>query len=281
MLVVGTLALALLYALIAQGAFAAGMMLPVAWPLLALMAGLIGSIAVTNVVESHERVRVARDNELLERRVRQRTGELQETQLEVVNRLALAAELRDDETGRHIARIGILCERLALACGMPVAEAETLRHAAALHDVGKIGIPDEVLHKPGPFDDGERALMQTHTIVGAELLSDARSDLMRMAREIALTHHERWDGTGYPHGLEGERIPLVGRICAICDVFDALLSERPYKHPWPLTDVLDEMRAQSGRHFDPDLMEKFLQIATGLYDELHGGGTPSRVAAAR
>jgi CHASE2 domain-containing sensor protein len=280
-LVIGSLGLAGIYGFIAQGAFSAGMMLPVAWPLLALTIGLIGSIAVTNVVESSERVRVARDNELLERRVRERTAELQETQLEVVHRLALAAELRDDETGRHIARLGILCQRLALICGMPVAEAETLRHAAVLHDVGKIGIPDEVLHKPGPFDAEERTLMQTHTIVGAELLSDARSDLMRMAREIALTHHERWDGTGYPHRLAGEQIPLVGRICAICDVFDALLSERPYKHPWPLTDVLDEMRAQSGRHFDPNLMERFLKIAPGLYDELHGDGAPARVPAAR
>jgi CHASE2 domain-containing sensor protein len=270
-LVLGTLGLAAAYAAAVQAGFALGWMLPFTWPLVALAIGLVGSLAVTNVVESQERLRVARDNELLENRVRERTAELQETQLEVVHRLALAAELRDDETGRHIERLGELCHRLALAIGMPAAEAEVLRHAAVLHDVGKIGIPDEVLHKPGAFDPEERALMETHAEVGAELLSGARSDLMRMAQEVARTHHEKWDGTGYPRGLAGEAIPLVGRICAICDVFDALLSERPYKRPWPLADVLEELRAQAGRHFDPALVEAFLKIAPGLHRELHGG----------
>jgi response regulator RpfG family c-di-GMP phosphodiesterase len=270
-LVVGAVALAALYALAAQAAFALGWMLPVTWPLLALAVGLVGSLAVTNVLESRGRLRVARDNELLEERVRERTAELQETQLEVVHRLALAAELRDDETGRHIERLGELCHRLALAIGMPAAEAEVLRHAAVLHDVGKIGIPDEVLHKPGGFDPDERALMRTHAQVGAELLSGGSSDLMRMAQEIALTHHEKWDGTGYPNGLAGEDIPLVGRICAICDVYDALLSERPYKRPWPLEDVLEELRGQAGRHFDPRLVASFLAIAPRLHAELHGG----------
>ena len=270
-LVPGTVVLAAAYAAAVQAGFALGWMLPFTWPLIALAIGLVGSLAVTNVVESQERLRVARDNELLEKRVRERTAELQETQLEVVHRLALAAELRDDETGRHIERLGELCHRLALAIGMPAAEAEVLRHAAVLHDVGKIGIPDEVLHKPGAFDPEERALMETHAEVGAELLSGARSDLMRMAQEVARTHHEKWDGTGYPRGLAGEAIPLVGRICAICDVFDALLSERPYKRPWPLPDVLEELRAQAGRHFDPKLVEAFLEIAPGLYEELHGG----------
>jgi response regulator RpfG family c-di-GMP phosphodiesterase len=270
-LVLGTLVLAAAYAAAAQAGFALGWMLPFSWPLFSLAVGLVGSLAVTNVVESQERLRVARDNERLEERVRSRTSELQETQLEVVHRLALAAELRDDETGRHIERLGELCHRLALAVGMPAAEAEVLRHAAVLHDVGKIGIPDEVLHKPGAFDPEERALMETHAEIGAELLSGGRSDLMRMAQEVALTHHEKWDGSGYPNGLAGEAIPLAGRICAICDVFDALLSERPYKRPWSLADVLDELRSQAGRHFDPQLVEAFLDIAPGLFEELHGG----------
>jgi response regulator RpfG family c-di-GMP phosphodiesterase len=269
-LVWGALGLAIAYALATQGAFALGWMIPFAWPQLALAIGLVGSLAVTNVVESHERLRVARDNEVLEQRVRERTAELEETQLEVVHRLALAAELRDDETGTHIERLGILCHRLALRVGMPAAEAEVLRHAAVLHDVGKIGIPDEILHKPGAFDPEERALMERHAEAGAELLSGARSNIMRMAQEIALTHHERWDGTGYPNGLAGEQIPLVGRICAICDVYDALLSERPYKRAWPLEEVLAELRSQSGRHFDPALVEHFLAIAPALHAELHG-----------
>jgi putative two-component system response regulator len=270
-LVLGALGIAAGYAAGVQAGFALGWMLPFTWPLTTLAVGLVGSLAVTNVVESHERLRVARDNELLEARVRARTAELQETQLEVVHRLALAAELRDDETGRHIERLGVLCHRLGEAAGMPAAAAETLGHAAVLHDVGKIGIPDEVLHKPGGFDPSERALMETHAAIGAELLSGGSSDLMRMAQEIALTHHEKWDGTGYPNGLAGEAIPLVGRICAICDVFDALLSERPYKRPWPLEDVLEELRAQAGRHFDPELVERFVDIAPSLHEELHGG----------
>jgi CHASE2 domain-containing sensor protein len=274
-LVLGTLGLMAGYALGAQAAFALGWMIPFTWPLVTLAVGLVGSLAVTNVVESHERLRVARDNEQLEKRVRERTAELLDTQLEVVHRLALAAELRDDETGRHIERLGLLCQRLALAAGMPEGEAEVLRHAAVLHDVGKIGIPDEVLHKPGGFDAEERALMETHAQVGAELLSGARSNIMRMAQEIALTHHERWDGSGYPNGLAGTDIPLVGRICAICDVYDALLSERPYKQAWPLEEVLEELRSQSGRHFDPDLLRQFLPIAPTLHAELYGSDRAS------
>src|SRR5439155_11106632 len=148
---------------------------------------------------------------------------------EVLQRLSAAAEHRDDETGLHLHRMSRLCGQLARASGLSEPEAEEIEQASLLHDVGKIGIPDEILHKPGKLTDAERALMQTHTTIGAQLLADSASPLLRTAEAIARTHHERWDGGGYPEGLSGEEIPLAGRIAAICDVFDALMTERPYK----------------------------------------------------
>jgi response regulator RpfG family c-di-GMP phosphodiesterase len=172
---------------------------------------------------------------------------------------------------------------------MTPADAELLRHASALHDVGKVGIPDEILSKPGPLDAGEWETMQTHTTIGASILSGSASPLVQLSETIALTHHERWDGTGYPRGLSGEQIPLAGRICAICDVFDALLSERPYKSPWPYRDAVAEIASEAGSHFDPELVEAFLVIAPELHAEqpqLSEGGRsarsrPSRPLAAR
>ena len=162
--------------------------------------------------------------------MRERTAELHETQLEVVARLGAAAEWRDDDTGEHIERIGpaVRAPRRSPRACRP-SEAETLRHAARLHDVGKIGVPDRVLLKPGRLDAEEWAIMKTHAEIGASMLAGSPSPLVQLAEAIARTHHERWDGSGYPAGLRGEEIPLAGRICAICDVFDALLSARPYK----------------------------------------------------
>jgi cyclic di-GMP phosphodiesterase len=139
-----------------------------------------------------------------------------------------------------------------------------LRHASALHDVGKIGIPDDVLLKPGALDPDEWRIMQSHTAKGAEILAGSNSPLIQMAEAIARTHHERWDGTGYPNGLKGEEIPLVGRICAICDVYDALGSKRPYKDAWPVARVLEEIAQGSGSHFDPALVAAFLKLAPEL-----------------
>jgi putative two-component system response regulator len=139
-----------------------------------------------------------------------------------------------------------------------------LRHASALHDVGKIGIPDQILLKPGALDEDEWVTMKSHTTKGAEILAGSTSPLIQMAEVIARTHHERWDGTGYPSGLKGHEIPLVGRICAVCDVFDALLSERPYKKAWPLDDVVGELRGQRGTHFDPAVTDVFLSIVDDL-----------------
>jgi putative two-component system response regulator len=222
------------------------------------------TIALGYASERRRRSRVAQRNEALEEAVRERTAELRETQLEIIDRLAGVTESRDEATGLHLERIGRLCERLGLALGMTPPEAETLRHASLLHDVGKVAVPDAILTKPGPLTESEREVMQRHAAVGARMLAGSRAPVMRMAEQIALTHHERWDGTGYPAGLAGESIPLAGRICAVCDVFDALRSERPYKEPWPLQDALDELARERGRHFDPEVVDAFL----GMVDDL-------------
>jgi CHASE2 domain-containing sensor protein len=245
---------------VAQFAFGQGFIVAVVWPLAALLMGTTGTIAARYLAELGERRRVTHYSELLERRVHERTEELRETQLEVVRRLAQAAESRDGDTGQHIERMSRLCERLATAIGWSVAEAELLRHAAALHDVGKIGIPDRVLLKPGKLDGEEWKIMKTHATIGASMLADSRSELLQLAESIARTHHERWDGTGYPARLRGEEIPIAGRICSICDVYDALVSPRPYKDAWAVEDALAEIASQTGRQFDPQLVEAFMGL---------------------
>ena len=261
----------------AQVAFEGGLIVNVVPPLVALVVGAVGTIAWSQLAESRARRAVSRDNELLEARVRERTSELRQTQVEVLQRLGVAVEWRDAETGLHIERIGRFCERLALEVGMAPADAELLRHASALHDVGKVGIPDQILAKPGPLDPDEWGIMKTHTTIGGDILSGSASELVQLSQTIALTHHEHWDGSGYPPGLSGEQIPLAGRICAICDVFDALLSARPYKHPWPFDTAIAEIERLSGSQFDPGLVEAFLPIAARPPRE---SGSRSRAAAA-
>ena len=180
--------------------------------------GTTGTIAARYLAELTERRRVTLYSEVLERRVRERTEELRETQLEVVRRLAQAAESRDGDTGAHIERMSLLCERLARQIGWSVADAELLRHASALHDVGKIGIPDRVLLKPGKLDREEREIMKRHASIGAAMLSDSPSELLQLAEDIARTHHERWDGAGYPRGLRARRSrsPGASARCATC-----------------------------------------------------------------
>lgn len=223
---------------------------------------------------------MADQKQTLERMVRARTRELRETQRQVVQRLGMAAEYRDEETGNHILRMSHMCAHLAKALGWDEGSRELLLHASPMHDIGKIGIPDSILLKPGGLNDQERAIMQTHTLIGGHLLAGGDSALMEMAREIALTHHEKWDGSGYPHGLQGVEIPQCGRIAALADVFDALLSERPYKSAWPLDRALDLIRKQCGAHFDPEVVEVFeaelsrlLEIRERFADKeaIHGG----------
>ncbi len=208
---------------------------------------------------------VAEQNRELERKVQERTHELEATAWEVLERLARAAELRDDDTGLHTRRVADLSARIAAAMGLPGAEVEMIRRTAPLHDVGKIGIPDGVLLKPGKLNEGEWELMKRHTVVGAQVLSEGRSEMVRMAEAIALAHHERWDGTGYPRAVAGDDIPLCARIVALADVYDALSSDRPYRPAWTRDRVLAEITAGRGTHFDPAVVDAFLvHVAPGL-----------------
>ena len=225
---------------------------------------MLGTVARSLTFAKEE---LARHNRALEDTVRERTEELRKSHLEVVRRLAQAAEWHDDTTGQHIARMSRLAHGLALGAGMDRGRAEMLLQASALHDIGKIGIPDRVLLKPGKLDADEWQLMKTHTTIGAQILAGSRSEVLRMAESIALTHHERWDGKGYPYGLAGDAIPLEARICSICDVFDALLSERPYKKAWPVSEALAEIARMSGQAFEPWLVDVFLRdVAPGERD---------------
>lgn len=218
-------------------------------------------VRIRNMIEIHvldEQVRS--QNKILEVRVAERTKELYDTRLDIVRRLARAAEYRDNDTGMHVIRMSQYCAKLGKAAGLSDAQCDLLLTASPLHDVGKIGIPDSVLLKPGKLTPEEWEIMKTHTFIGGELLAGSTSPLMKMAEMIAASHHEKWDGTGYPKGLKGEDIPLVGRICAICDVFDALTSKRPYKQAWSVEDAVTEIKNQSGKQFDPHLVECFLKI---------------------
>jgi len=203
---------------------------------------------------------VKNKNKDLERLVAERTKELRDTRIDVIRRLGYAAEYRDTETGQHILRMSRYAAALAKELGMSDDECELVLTTSPLHDVGKIAIPDRILLKPGPLSPEEWEVMKTHAEIGARLLSDGNSTFLGMAETIARTHHERWDGTGYPHGLSGEKIPLVGRICAVCDVFDALTSERPYKKAWTFEDALKEIKRLRGAYFDPKVVDAFFAI---------------------
>jgi putative two-component system response regulator len=197
-------------------------------------------------------------NRALEAAVRDRTRELQETRLQIIQRLGRAAEYRDNETGMHVIRMSHASQIIALELGLPGQEAETLLTAAPMHDIGKIGIPDRVLLKPGKLDAEEWAIMRRHPEIGHGIIGSHPSPLLRMAAEVALTHHEKWDGNGYPRGLRGEEIPQVGRIVAVADVFDALTSVRPYKPAWTVEAAVEELKRGSGTHFQPQVVEAFL-----------------------
>lgn len=202
---------------------------------------------------------IREQNEMLEKKVRERTEALDVTRLEIVRRLGMASEYRDNETGEHIIRMSKMCMKLGELYGLDKKRQELLLNASPMHDVGKISIPDAVLLKTGKLTSEEWRIMTEHTTIGARLLDGHDSTLMRLARDIALTHHEKWNGNGYPAGLKGEQIPLEGRIVAIADVFDSLTSRRPYKDPYPIEVACKIIEQERGEHFDPKLTDLFLQ----------------------
>lgn len=180
--------------------------------------------------------------------------------------LARAGEYRDNETGEHIVRMSRMCEAVALSYGKDERWAEMLRVASPLHDVGKIGVPDSILLKPGRLTSDEMDVMRQHPEIGGDIIPEHPAEVIGMARRIALTHHEKWDGSGYPIGLRGSEIPLEGRIAAICDVYDALISKRPYKQAWSKEEAIGHIVASSGTHFDPDVVRSFLACLSSIDD---------------
>jgi putative two-component system response regulator len=199
-------------------------------------------------------------NRELERLVREATAELRHTRMEIIKRLGRAGEFRDNETGMHVIRVAHYCRLLGEAVRMNDEDVDLLFHAAPMHDIGKIGIRDDVLLKPGKLVDEEIKVMRKHVPFGADIIGEHAEGLLSMARLISLTHHEKWDGTGYHRGLKGEEIPLVGRITAIADVFDALTSVRPYKKAWPIEDAVTFLQREAGFSFDPELVKAFVGI---------------------
>ncbi|QYJ84481.1 response regulator [Shewanella aegiceratis] len=197
---------------------------------------------------------------LLEQEVKARTRELEVTRLEIIRRLGRAAEYKDNETGMHVIRMSHYARLLARQAGMSEHFCELIYNASPMHDIGKIGTPDAILKKPAKLDDEEWREMQRHAEIGAEIIGEHPDPMLEMARRIALTHHEKWDGSGYPKGLSGEEIPIEGRIVAIADVFDALTSIRPYKQAWSVEDTLALIDREAGKHFDPELVTHFKAI---------------------
>lgn len=192
--------------------------------------------------------------------------ELKQSRLQVVQRLGLAAEYKDNETGLHVIRMSHVSRLIAEAAGFSEKAQEEILHAAPMHDIGKIGIPDAILSKPGKLTPEEWEVMKTHPSIGGRIIGEDDTGLLAVARRITLYHHERWDGNGYPHGLKGEDIPVEARIIAIADVFDALINARPYKPAWPVDKAVAQINSESGTHFDPTLVECFNRVLPALIE---------------
>ncbi|HVF52089.1 MAG TPA: HD domain-containing phosphohydrolase [Actinomycetota bacterium] len=242
-------------------------------------------LRIKNLLETRAlHVALSRSNEVLEETVRERTAhlstsleelrqahdDLKWSREETIERLSMSAELRDDDTGKHIKRMSRYCGILGRTTGMSDEETERLVMASQMHDVGKIGIPDSVLRKPGKLDPQERAMMERHAEIGHRVLSGSRSDLLILAADIALTHHERVDGSGYPRKLGGDDIPLEGRIAAIADVFDALTSDRVYRAAMPIDDAIALMKRDRGSHFDAALLDSFFDVLPEVLEARSG-----------
>jgi putative two-component system response regulator len=223
-------------------------------------------LRVANLLRTHALYTALQlQNASLERIVRHRTEELERSRLETLQALALASEFRDDQTGHHSQRVGTLAAAIGQMLGLPGEQVDLLRRAAPLHDVGKIGIPDHILLKSGRLTPPEIVSMREHTTIGYDILSPFQSTMLRVARDVALTHHERWDGSGYPQGLRASDIPLEGRIVSVADAFDAMSHDRPYQQARPVPVVVDEILAGAGTQFDP-------AVATALASVIAGSG---------
>lgn len=221
-------------------------------------------LRILNLLETrYLHLQLKNQNQLLEQRVEERTERLRHSQIEMLERLGQAAEYRDDDTGQHTQRVGEMAGKIAAAMDLPSEQVELIRRAAPLHDVGKIGISEKILLKPGGLSTEEFEVIKTHTTIGARLLGGGDSDFLRAAERIALSHHERWDGGGYPHGLREETIPLEARIVAIADVFDAISHDRPYKKASPAAEAMTEIASQAGTQFDPTAVAAFKKVLRG------------------
>ena len=229
-------------------------------------------VRVRNLLSLREYAKLlGQHNQMLEQRVSERTAQLRDSYQETILTLARAAEYKDEETGDHIKRISYYCQELAQSMGMDTAFVDAIVFASPMHDVGKIGIPDHILLKPGPLDAEEWAVMRSHTVLGAAIIGEhSRSPYLSMARAIALGHHERWDGSGYPSGQKGDDIPLPARIMCVADIYDALRSHRPYKppldHDTAMSIILKGDKRTQPKHFDPHVLASFSQCATRLKD---------------
>ena len=215
---------------------------------------------VTNLVKLHLlQNQLYSQNEVLENKVHQRTQELRDAKLDAIYRLGLVADYRDTDTFEHAKRVGHVSQILARALNLGESFCEKLLYAAPMHDIGKVGIPDSILLKPGKLEPGEWEVIKQHSEIGAKILEGSPSDIIQMAHEIALTHHEKWDGTGYPTGIKGNDIPISGRIVIVADVFDALNFDRPYKKAWPIEKIKAFMDEQRNIMFDSSVIDKFME----------------------
>ena len=225
-------------------------------------------IRTRNAVRTTMLNREARSGKLdLQEQLRVRTEELDTAQMEILERLAVAAEYRDDETGDHSRRVGIISGLLARELGLNPQISDWIRRAAPLHDVGKLGIPDHILQKPGPLTDEEMEVMKTHTSIGAKIVFGSHPVLW-LAGEICMNHHERWDGSGYPSGKQVDEIPLAGRIVAVADVYDTLIGSRAYRKPWPHDEAFEQIKKERSSHFDPAIVDAFLRLPHPLFVEV-------------
>ncbi|NTW03400.1 MAG: response regulator [Oscillochloris sp.] len=218
-------------------------------------------LRIWNLLETRFLYRqIQRQNQQLGVQVKKSLRDLDEAQMEVIGRLAQAVEYRDEDTGQHTLRVGRISAMIARVLGLDDDQVELIRRAAPLHDVGKIAIPDQILLKPGKLTHEEMEHMKQHTSIGARLLAGSRLELLQVAHEIALYHHERWDGNGYPHGVKGAAIPICARIVAVADAFDALTHERPYKDAWSINRAVEELRFHQGTRYDPQIIDALVQV---------------------